>query len=129
MTDFKQDLSIPTAQQLESLTLSISETLMDEYWQEVNNPEIRQAFESRIVELSKGDTATFKVEYLRGLAWLSFKFTKVYLSHEILAKLELIPLFKKHSTEFDMELSFEAAANCGFRYFPDDRFEMIGSQY
>ena len=130
MTDFKQDFSIPTAQQLESLTLSISEPLMGEYWrQEVfNDTETRQAFEARIVELAKGNPATFKAEYLRGLAWLCFKHAGL-LNTEMIAKLELIPLFKKYSTEFDMELNFEAAAKIGYRYLACDQFEMIGGDY
>jgi len=130
MTDFKQNESIPTAQQIESIDAIMSQELRSEFFNQscFKDTVIHRVFELRIVELAQSKSAIFRDEFVRGIAWLCFKYTG-YLSTEIVAKLELIPLFKKYSTEFDTELTFEDAANFGHRYFPSDKFEMIGGDY
>jgi hypothetical protein len=116
--------------QIESLDLFIPKNVRDEFWHQdiFSNTDIRKFFESQIVELEKSETAIFKDEYIRGIAWLSFRYTGLFCT-ELTAKLEFLPLFKKYSSEFDTALTFEVAALVGYRYFPTDQFDMIGGQY
>jgi len=122
-----QDKSVFTGLQIEHLNFLIPESLRDEFWHQYifNYAECRTSFESQIVKLAKDKPAN---EYCRGIAWLCFRFTGL-ISTNVLAELKLIPLFKKHSIEFDTGLTFEDASLVAYRYFPTDQFEMIGRQY
>ncbi len=103
------------------------ETLMKVWCEDflIDENKIRPDFETRIVELAKGCHDKFIAEYSRGIAWLCVMYAGL-IDVELIAKLKLIPLFKKHYNEFDIELNFEDAVKEGNKYFPDDKFEMIG---